>query len=306
MLPDGDKSREDTTVRISASRFVAFVCLVLIAWALSACQPTAAPVANTAANVNANTANANTNTSSSASTSSTTIDAKEPDQYAATVKLTFEAVGDAATAALPSISANVARSGENRSMEFSLPGGDKAIFLEKGDQHYLILPGRKQYAELNRESLGMDIRRMMTPAQIVSQAKAMPGMQLVGDDNLNGRPVTKYRYEANANTNTQAGNINTESYLIIDKETGLPVRSETASRSTSGGSVQGYKGMRLVTEMTDIKTAADATAFDVPTGFQKIEPEQVKAQVNLIFSAISAFVGQVMNQAQQPAASPTR
>jgi hypothetical protein len=280
--------------------------LALLGLSVAGCQPTPLPAPNRMANASTNTVSANTNTAFSAPVSSGTVDAKEPDQYAATVKLTFEAVGDKASTTLPSISANVARSGDARRMEFSLPGGDKAVFLEKGDQHYLILPGRKQYAELNRESLGMDVRKMMTPAQIVSQAKAMPGMQLVGDEDLNGRSVTKYRYAANANTNTQAGNISTESYLIVDKETGLPVRSETVSQSTSGGSVHGYKGVRLVTEMTDIKTAVDADAFEVPTDFKKIEPEQVKAQMNLIFSAISTFVGQMMTQAQQPQSSPTQ
>ncbi len=272
---------------------------------LSACQPTArnsAPSPNTNANINTNTANTNTNGAPATSS----VDAREPQEYQATVRLTVEAVGDTATAALPTISANVARSGEDRSMEFTLLNGDKAVFLEKGDMHYLILPTRKQYAELTRESVGMDVRRMLTPGQIVDQAKAMPGMQLVGDEDLNGRPVTKYRYEANADTQSRAGSVNTQSFLLVDKETGLPVHTETVSQSTSGGNVQGYKGLRFVTEMTDLKTTANPSMFDVPTGYRKIEPEQVKAQMNLIFSAISAFVGQVMNQAQQQAPSPAR
>jgi len=216
----------------------------------------------------------------------------------------MQAMGDTQAASLPSVIANVARSGSDRAMEFTLPTNEKVVFLEKGDQHYLILPGRKQYAELNRESLGMDVRRMMTPAQIVSQVKAMAGMQLVGDENVNGRAVTKYRYEANANTNTQAGNINTESYVMVDKDTGLPIHSETVSQSTSGGNVQGYKGLRLVTEMTDISTTPAADQFAEPTGLKKIESEQVKAQVNMIFSALAGFIGQMLKQGQ-PAASPS-
>ena len=285
-------------MRITKHRWMTVVCLMLTALALPACQSTDR-VADRPVNTNINTANTNVSNSPSTSASST-VDAKEPDQYQATVKLSVKALGETQTASMPTIGANVARNGTDRVMEFTLPTNEKVIFLEKGDQHYLILPGRKQYAELNKESIGMDVRRMMTPAQIVSQAKAMPGMQLVGDEELNGRAVTKYRYEANANTNTQAGNVNTASFLLIDKETGLPVHSETMSQSTSGGNVQGFKGIRLVTEMTDLKTSADANMFAVPTDFQKIDPEQVKAQMNLIFSAISAFVGQVVNQAQQP------
>lgn len=281
------------------TRTNAWAILLFAFLASTGCQTTAPDVGTktlTPANANMST---NTNASTSTSTSSTTVDAKEPDQYQATVKLSVEALGDTTTAAMPTLAANVARDGADRAMEFTLPGDEKVVFLEKGDQHYLILPKRKQYAELNRESLGMDVRRMMTPAQLVSQAKAMPGMQLVGDEDVNGRPAAKYRYEANASTQTRAGDVNTESYLFVDKQTGLPVHSETRSQSTSGGNVQGYKGLRLVTDMTDLKASADPAMFAVPTDFQKIEPEQVKAQMNLIFSAISTFVGQVMNQVQQ-------
>ena len=288
-------------MRKSASRSIGSVCAALGLLPLLACQPSVRHT-NTAPNTNgtaANTINANANTAPPAQASASTVDAKEPEHYQATVKLSVEAVGNTATAAMPAVSANVARNGTDRAMEFTLPGGETAVFLEKGDMHYLILPKRKQYAELNKESLGMDVRRMMTPAQIVSQAKGLPGMQLVGDENLNGRTVTKYRYEAVASTQTKAGNVSTESYVIVDKETGLPIRSETTSQSASGGSVQGYKGLRLVTEMTDIKTTADAALFAVPTDFQKIEPDQVKAQVDLIFKAISAFVGQIISQAPQ-------
>lgn len=288
---------------ISGSRPFSLICAAM----LTACQPTTGVINSTStanvANTSANTANTSANYAPSTSSS---IDAKEPDQYQATVKLSMQAMGDTQAASLPSVIANVARDGDDRAMEFTLPTNEKVVFLEKGDEHYLILPGRKQYAELNRESLGMDVRRMMTPAQIVSQVKAMPGMQLVGDESVNGRAVTKYRYVANANTNTQAGNINTESYVMIDKDTGLPIHSETVSQSTSGGSVQGYKGLRLVTEMTDIKNTADKATFDVPTNFQKIDAEQVKAQVNLIFQALSALIAQAAAQVQPANTAPAR
>ena len=145
---------------------------------------------------------------------------------------------------------------------------------------------------------------MMMPGEIVKQVKSTQGLQLVGDDTLNGRAVTKYRYAAVANTQTQAGDVNTESYLYVDKDTGLPLRSETTSQAT--GNVQGYKGLRIVTEMSDISTDAPADLFAVPTNMQKIESEQVRAQVNLVFQALATVIGQLLQQgqtAQQP--SPT-
>jgi hypothetical protein len=142
------------------------------------------------------------------------------------------------------------------------------------------------------------------PEQIVTQVKAIPGVRLVGEETAAGRTVVKYAYSGAANTGTQAGTVGTDSFILVDKETGLPVRSETVSQSQTGANVQGVSGLRMVTEMTDIKTTPDASIFNVPSEFQKIDPEQVKAQANLIFSAVAAIVGQAMKQVQAPAPAP--
>jgi hypothetical protein len=82
--------------------------------------------------------------------------------------------------ALPTLSATVSRNANDRRMEFTMPAGGRVVFLDKGGTNYLILPDKKQYAELTSESLGFEIRRMMMPEQIVAQAMKVPGMQLVG------------------------------------------------------------------------------------------------------------------------------
>ncbi len=267
------------------------------------CQPSSnTNVANTAA-VNTNTnINRNTNVSS---TTTTTITTSEPEQYQANIKMTLETIGDTQKAALPPIGAMVARSGADRVMEFVLPGtGEKIIYLDKGGVNYVILPNRKQYAELSKEALGFEVRRLLMPDQIVTQVKAIPGVRLVGEETVNGRAVVKYAYSGAANTQTQAGTVATESYVLVDKETSLPVRSETVSQTQGGANVQGISGARIVTEMTDIKTTPDATIFTLPADYAKIDPEQVKAQANLIFSTVAAVVGQAMKQAQAPPPSP--
>jgi hypothetical protein len=190
-------------------------------------------------------------------------------------------------------------------MEFTLPTNEKIIYLDKGGMNYLILPNRKQYAELTKEALGFEVRRLLMPEQIVQQVKAIPGVRLVGEETANGRTVVKYAYSGAANTGTQAGNVTTDSYILVDKETSLPVRSETVSQSQSGANVQGVNGVRMVTEMTDITTTPDTTIFTLPSDFQKIDAEKVKEQANLIFSAVAAIIGQAMKQAQAPAPSPS-
>lgn len=284
-----------------------WMALVIVAAGLlimGACQPP------TGGNVNSNRANANlppanTNTNSSTAGSSA-IETKEPEQYQASVNLKFEAVGEQQSTQMPTIGAIVARNGAGRRMEFSLPGGEKVVYLDKGDTHYVILPNRKQYAELNKEALGFEVRRMLMPEQIVNQVKTVKGVERVGEETVNGRPAVRYKYGAVADTKTRAGTVETESYILVDKETGLPLRSETLSQSQGGANVQGYKGLKFVTEMSDIKTAAESSLFEVPAGFQKIDPEQVKTQAKMIFDAAILVIGQVVKQAQPgaPASTP--
>jgi len=263
--------------------------------------PPAANSGNTGPNTNVNAASPMPSVAANSTPSSTTdINTREPDVYQATVTVKVEALGAQQNVAMPTLAAKVARNANDRRMEFTIPAGGRVIYLDKGANKYLILPDKNQYAELNAESTGFEIRRFMTPGEIVKQIKSQQGLQLVGDDTFNGRPVTKYRYAAVANTQTQAGNVDTESYLYIDKDTGLPLHSETTSQAS--GNVQGYKGLRITTEMGDISTDAPADLFAVPTNMQKVEAEQVRAQVNVVFQALAAVIGQMLQQGQTGAA----
>lgn len=267
---------------------------------------------------NVNLANSGTNTSNSINTtvnaltsttnsvtSSAVPETKEPDAYQAKVTLKLEAIGGEKNTGLPTLYANVARSGTDRRMEFAMPAGGRVVYLDKAGTNYLILPEKKQYAELNRDSLGFDVRRMLMPEQIVEQVKKVPGMERVGEEKFGGRDVIKYRYGAVADTQSRAGQVSTESFLLVDKQTGLPLRSETVSQSQTGGNVQGYSGLRIITEISDINTEIPAELFAEPTGFQKIESEQIRGQVNMIFNSVAMLITQMMQQGQ-PAASPAR
>jgi hypothetical protein len=207
-------------------------------------------------------------------------------------------MSDKNATALPAISANVARNAADRRMEFNMPNGDKIVYLDKDGTTYLLLPNRKQYAILDKESMGFEVRQLMMPEQIVNQVKAVKGVERVGEENVNGRAVIKYRYGAVTNTQTQAGQVQTESFLLIDKETGLPLHSETVSQSQNGN-VQGYQGLRFVTEMSNIKMETTPDLFAVPSAdYQKIDSAQVKSQVELIFNAVGLLLKQTLNSAQ--------
>ena len=277
--------------------------------ALGCGAPATTSNVNTANGNFANTSNLNTNSANS-NTSGSTYQFTEPNSYQGVMRLTFETMGQQPqnNTTLPPIVATVARNGADRMMEFTLPTNEKIQYVEKGDMQYIILPSRKQYAELTDEALGFEVRRMMMPEQIVNQLKTIPGVTLAGEEALNGRQVLRYTYNRATNTNSQVGTVATDSYFLIDKETGLPVRSETVSQSATGGNVQGVSGLRLVTEMTDIRSEPDPNLFNVPTEFQRIDPEQVKAQANILFQAAAAVIGQMINQAKvspTPAATAT-
>jgi hypothetical protein len=256
-------------------------------------------------NINANT--------TSVDPTSAIIETKEPDQYQAIVQLKLQATGDNKATNLPTIQANVARSGGDRRMEFNLPTNEKVLYIDKAGTTYLVLPNRKQYAVLDKQSLGFEVRQLMMPEQIVAQVRAVKGVERVGEETVNNRQVIKYRFGSVANTQSQAGQVQTESFFLIDKETGLPLHSETVSQS-QGGNVQGYKGIRLITEMSDIKGEVSPDLFNVPTEFQKVDAAQVKSQAELIFNAVGLLLNQALNSPQNqtantntaaPATSPT-
>ena len=295
-------------MRASKAFIILGLCVGLFIF--TACQPSAANSNIASVNTNSNSSNSFSNsTNSNSMASSGPVDAREPEQYQATVKLQLQAVGATQTMTVPPIVANVARDANDRAMEFSLPTGEKVIYLDKGDnEHYLILPNRKQYAELTPEAVGFDVRRMMMPDQIVTQIKSIQGVQPAGEQTVDGRQAMKYTYSGTAATQTQAGKVDTQSYLLVDKETGLPLHSETLSQTENGSNVQGYRGIKLVTDLSDIKTTPDPNLFNVPEGYSKIDPEQVRATANAIFSAVTAIVGQALKQAQTstaPTVSPS-
>lgn len=264
-------------------------------------------IANTDANSVANSANTATAVANSVINVPTgsAIDAKEPEKYQATVLLKLETAGAQNPASFPPIKAEVARSGNDRRMEFKMPTGETVVYLDKGGRQLLISPQRKQYAELNKESVGFDVRRLLMPEQIVNQLKNMKGVEQVGEEKIDGRDAIKYRYGSTTNTQSQAGQVNTESFIFVDKETGLPLRSFT--NAAAQGNVQGVNAVNLVTEINNIKTDVDPNLFNEPTEFAKVPPEQIRNQINAIFSVAAAVIGNMMKSvdAQTPTPIPS-
>ena len=257
---------------------------------------------NTNVNANANLVAANAN----AATAPSTLAAKEPERYRATLAFSAETEGGEKTIGIPTLSAEVAKNGADRRLAFKLPDGSDLIYLERAGVHYAIAPGRKQYAELTPEATGFQLHKLMTPGQVVAYLDRLQGIQLVGEESLNGRTAIKYRYARTDQTKTSAGDVRTESFVFIDKDTGLPLRAELFSEAS--GNVQGARAAAVVAEMRDISTDVAATLFEVPQGMTKVSEQQVRQQVNAISNTIAAVLRTLltnMNTAPQPSPSPT-
>lgn len=279
--------------------------IAVVALAASACSKGAN--VNTNINTNANTnVNANaTGANVNAATAPSTIAAREPDTYKATIVFTAQTEGGDKTVGIPTLTADVARSGADRRLSFKLPDGSDLVYLEKGGVQYGIAPARKQYAELTPEATGFQLHRLMTPGQIVAHLDRLQGLESVGEEQLNGRTALKYRYARTAQTQTSAGEVKTESFVYVDKETGLPLRAELFSEAS--GNVQGVKGANVVAEMRDISTTVEPSLFEIPTGFNKVPEAQVRAQVDAVANTLLAVLRALLQsrQAAPPPPSPS-
>jgi hypothetical protein len=292
-------------VNVSKGLFAAAVVAVSLAGASCQQATETSNTANTNATVNVNSpVNANLTTSTVTTNTGQTIEAKEPDKYTATMTVAVSTSGSQQAKGQGEI--KVARNGADRRYSVTLPVVGELIFLDKADKRYIVIPARKQYAELTQELTGvnMDQVRSMTPGQLVAFVSRQQGVERVGEETLNTRPAIKYRVAGRAQTQTTAGQVQGESFIYVDKETGLPLRIEGFGQST--GNVQGVTGGNLVVETRDLKTEANPADFEIPQGYKQLSPEEVKqsvAQLTQLLQGVMSFINS--QQASSGAASPS-
>jgi len=258
--------------------------------------------ANTNANANSSTSAANVNSNSESDKLGATINTREPEKYSATLAFSIETEGGDKAIGIPSLAVQVARNGEDRRVEFKLPDGSPLVYLDHNNRHYVILPARKQYAELTKEATGLQFHKLLTPGQLVNDLKTIKGVERAGEGPMDGRTAEKYRYSTSTNTNTKAGEVKAEAFVYVDKETGLPLRAEMLAESS--GDVKGVKAARVVAEMRDIKTEVAATLFEPPAGYEQVAPEKVRQQIDALTGAVAAILKAMMASAVNTSPSP--
>ena len=265
------------------------VMVALAAIAASGCT-SAGTNTNTTANMNANPATANANTSATPSTA-TSFAPREPERYSVTNTITIQPTGSSPQANVPPLQFGFAKLGLDRRVSFKLPDPvGEVIYLEKAPLKYLIFPARNQYVELDPTELGFALGDVMSPVSAIERLKEKAQYEQLGVETINGRSAVKYRFKGSADTHTKVGTAQADSIVYIDQETGLPLRSEIDTTSSSGA------GARIVTVAESLQFTPDATLFEVPTSMKKVTSAELKQQVQSFVAAVRAVAGYLRQQ----------
>src|SRR5829696_9229214 len=296
---------------VNGTRGVFAAAAAAFALAAAGCQQ-ATETSNTTANTNGNStvningSNTNMTTSTVQTNTGQTIEAREPEKYTATMVATLATSGQQQQKGEATI--KVARNGADRRYSVTVPVVGELVFLDKADKRYVIMHGRKQYAELTQEMTGVNVDqlRSMTPGQLVALVTKQQGVTQVGEETFNGRPAVKYRATGGTQTQTTAGQVKGETFIYVDKETGLPLRIEGFGQTS--GNVQGITGGNVVIETRDLKTDVNPADFELPQGYKQLSPEEVKQRVAQLAQGLQMLMSFINSQAAAgatPAASPS-
>ena len=233
------------------------------------------------------------NASSTSTVPETTVplEAREPERYSVMTRLSIQPAGNTPQANIPALQFTFARLAADRRISFRLPDPlGEVVYLEKAPLRYLIFPARNQYVELDPAELGFQLGSVMSPASAIERLKERTQYERMGTETLNGRMAVKYRFRGTADTRTQVGTVQADSIVYVDQETGLPLRSEVDTMSSSGA------GARVVTEADKIDLVPDPLLFEVPTSMKRVTTAELKEQVQGFVNAIRVFASYARQQ----------
>lgn len=219
---------------------------------------------------------------------------KEPERYQALMVVTSD-LGEQASALagitnLTNMQMLVARDGERRRTDYEVLGRMKMAYLQLPAGQYVMLPSKKVYAEIKQHEAGgagADPSKMIapdfSPDKLINEARAGARYEKLGTEDVNGRTATKYRATMTGQTGA-AKNIKTESLLWIDESLGMPIKTVTTSTGDAA------HGAKFTMEMRDIKQDVDASLFELPSDYKKVETKEIYA---LMIPTATGALGEV-------------
>jgi hypothetical protein len=195
---------------------------------------------------------------------------KEPDRYQA-----IRIISTTETSNSENVSTSqvlIARDGEKRREEYSAGATEKIVHLEIPAGRFIVLPASRIYADLSTASHEADSGKgfldspdspELSPDQLLNEAHAPASYEKMGTETTAGRTTTKYRVVVRVGTDSQ-----NETLIWIDEALGIPVRSETMSKSIGHSS-------KMTMELKDIKLEVDAGLFSWPSDYRKVEAQVI-------------------------------
>ncbi|MGI8897137.1 MAG: hypothetical protein ACR2IB_01965 [Pyrinomonadaceae bacterium] len=191
---------------------------------------------------------------------------KEPERYQAVRITSFTETGSTENSHFSqSKHVLIARDGEKRREEYFAGANGQVVYLEIPAGRFIVLTAGRRYADLNTPSDETDPGNplndssALSPDQLLNEAHAPATYEKLGIETLEGRMTTKYRVVVLTGADSQ-----NETLIWVDEGLGMPVRSETTSKSTGHSS-------KVTMELKDVKLEVDERLFSWPSDYRKVE-----------------------------------
>lgn len=255
-------THEDERQRALRSALVLFLLLTVSA-AGASCKKTSVEPA----------ANANTTAEVDDTTTTPPFSTKEPERYQWTRVITGVAAGDKTGASEPAVSQAVfmARDADKRREDYEIIKGVKLTVLRLPEGSYTLYPAKKIYAEMNTGGAQSNARKDVPPDfsadKLVNASRVGARYEKLGTEDVNGRATTKYR----VTTRGQTGEAR-ETIIWVDESLGMPIKSESTSKSETTGE------SKYTVEYKDIKLETDPSLFVLPKDYKKVSQEDIQRE----------------------------
>lgn len=250
-------------LRARALALAAFLALTILGAGTSCRRSRVEPAAN------ANAAGA----ASEAGATTPPFSTREPERYQWTRVITGQAAGEgAATGGQPAVSQSVfmARDGERRREDYEILQGVRLTVLRLPEGSFTLYPAKRIYAELGGAEAGggRTVPPDFSADKLVNASRAAARYERLGTEEIMGRATTKYRVTVQG---TQPGE-SMETIIWVDESLGMPIKSESTTRSEATGE------SRYTVEYRDIKLETDPALFVLPKDYRKVTQEEIQKE----------------------------
>jgi hypothetical protein len=221
---------------------------------------------------------ANSNTAGGTDETATTppFSTREPERYQWRRVITGLVMMEKSAAGEPAVKQEVfmARQGDKRREDYEILRGVKLTVLRLPEGSYTLYPAKKIYAEMGAGGGGAqgDGGRTVPPDfsadKLVNASRVGARYEKLGTEDVDGRATTKYR----VTTKGAQGGGASETIIWIDESLGMPIKSESTTKSEATGE------SKYTVEYKDIKLEADESLFVLPKDYRKVSQEEIQRE----------------------------